>query len=91
MVYFVVEGINDGGVKCVSRHLPPPFKETLKISKILWCKVIIRRTLAFFTAGEKLVQQIQHGTTLCPQADGACEVRLDCLLLAKIQLRLAQT
>ena len=27
MVYFVVEGINDGGVKCVSRHLPPPFRE----------------------------------------------------------------
>ena len=27
MVYFVVEGINDGGVKSVSRHLPPPFKE----------------------------------------------------------------
>ena len=23
-----VEGINDGVVKCVSRHLPPPFKET---------------------------------------------------------------
>ena len=26
MVYFVVEGINDGVVKEV-RHLPPPFRE----------------------------------------------------------------
>ena len=28
VIFFVVEGINDGVVKCVSRHLPPPFKET---------------------------------------------------------------
>ena len=33
VIFFVVEGINDGVVKCVSRHLPPPFKETLKIRK----------------------------------------------------------
>lgn len=39
-----------GGIE-KSRHLPQPFKEMQKISKIVWWKVMIRRTLAFFTVG----------------------------------------
>ena len=53
---FWVKGNNDGVVREVP-SAPSPFKETQKISEIVWWKVISRRTLAFFTAGEKLVQQ----------------------------------
>ena len=48
---FWVKGNNDGVVREVP-SAPSPFKETQKISEIVWWKVISRRTLAFFTAGE---------------------------------------
>ena len=44
------------GYSCQLLHL----LKNVNNNKILWCKVIIRRTLAFFTAGEKLVQHLHR-------------------------------